>query len=625
MKMLTDKQLAIIKLLVNSPNKTIEEISSSLNISTRTVKRYIDYINDEYNGKLSVVLKRGVGYEIKGEEKDIQDVILNNINESDPNIRLVTLMLLLADEDEITGEVLSEKLLVSFSTLTKCIPELKSELSKYDLELSFRPHYGYKLVGNEFNIRAMMMDKGFYYHNSTLTGTRIVNILSEEFDLIDEITYEVLKKNNVVIADRDMANLLMRITISLSRARSKKQITSFEINEQIKHHNYDTVFEIMKNLSTKMAIDLDPSEYNYVSVYSGFMLYRFEVNGIVVEEEIRSFSEKILKMISDISGINYAGDQGILKALSIHLKIMLHRLKNNNPSQNPLIETIKKDYPLEMNYAILIAKEIQNKYQVYVNEEEIGYLAVHLATYNIKTKKQQRAVILCNYGLGTSQLIKERINDEIKDLEIIGIFPVHYLELALTQDVDYIISTIPIQNYQGDKPLIVIENVLGLDSIQKLKEESKKLSKHLHSMSNYFCEDCFFKLKATSQKEVMDTLCNNLRKRDGFTDEIINSIYEREEISSTDIGNYIAIPHTLSKGEFKSVVSIAILDQPIQWNNEKVKVVFMICLNKKDSSNIAIFKELYKVFSSATSVEKLVSSRSFSEFIAVLERELVTC
>lgn len=623
--MLTDKQLAIIKLLANKPSKTVEEISNSLNMSTRTVKRYIDYINDEYGEKLSIVLKRGVGYEIQGDEEAIQRVILNSINDSDPNIRMVTLMLMLADENEITAEELSEKLNVSVSTLTKCIPELKNELNKYDLKISFRSHHGYKLEGNEFNIRAMMMDKGFYYHNSTLTGTRIINLMPEEYDLIEETTYEILKKNSVVIADRDMANLLMRITISFSRSRSCKKMSAIDINEKLKQHNYQTVFEIMKSIADKLSIDLDATEYNYVSVYSGFMLYRFEVNDIFVEDEVIAFSKKMLDMISDLSGINYASQKDILKAFSIHLKIMLHRLQNNNASQNPLIETIKKDYPLEMNYAIQIAKEIQSTYHVVVNEEEIGYLAVHLATYSLKTEKKQRAVILCNYGLGTSQLIKERINDEIKDLEIIGIFPVHYLELALTQDVDYIISTIPIQNYTGAKPLIVIENVLSINAIQRLKEQSSKLVKHAHSFDQYFKEDCFFKLNCTTKEETMNVLCNHLKNERGFTEEIINSIYEREAMSSTDVGNYIAIPHTLSEGNFQSVVSIAILDQAIQWNNEKVKIVFLICLNKNDSENITIFKDLYRVFSSTASVDKLMNSQSFSEFIEVIERELTKC
>ncbi len=57
----------------------------------------------------------------------------------------------------------------------------------------------------------------------------------------------------------------------------------------------------------------------------------------------------------------------------------------------------------------------------------------------------------------------------------------------------------------------------------------------------------FFSIKANTKEEVILSLSNKLKERDFIEESSIKSIIDRENISSTEIGNLVAIPHTIVK------------------------------------------------------------------------------
>ncbi len=59
----------------------------------------------------------------------------------------------------------------------------------------------------------------------------------------------------------------------------------------------------------------------------------------------------------------------------------------------------------------------------------------------------------------------------------------------------------------------------------------------------------FFSIKASTKEEVIISLSNKLKERDFIEESSIKSIIDRENISSTEIGNLVAIPHTIVKGD----------------------------------------------------------------------------
>ncbi|WKK94956.1 PTS sugar transporter subunit IIA [Clostridioides difficile] len=74
------------------------------------------------------------------------------------------------------------------------------------------------------------------------------------------------------------------------------------------------------------------------------------------------------------------------------------------------------------------------------------------------------------------------------------------------------------------------------------------------------------------------SLSNKLKERDFIEESSIKSIIDRENISSTEIGNLVAIPHTIVKGDKKSIIGVGILENPIIWDKQEVQLVFMVFL-----------------------------------------------
>lgn len=619
--MLHSKQYEIIQFLYqNSTYVIADDLARHLDVSTRTIQRYVDTINDELRDHaIEIQSSRGIGYKLLGNRIIIERWLLQHryIMEHQEE-RLNEMILCLLNEEYITIDKIAEKLNFSTSTLNKVTLEIKEILKKYDVTLLSRPHHGLHVEGKEVNIRTLLSDYGFQIHNQRLY-VKLHNINEQEYEQMEHIVISYLHKNNIVIADRDINDLLARVVICISRCKQKKYIENLPIQKNVRHHNFDVIYSILNQISQTLQVELSDDEYNYVSIYSGFIIYNFNPETLFVEQDIHSFVICALQEISMVSGIDFTGQEHIINSLSAHLKILLTRINKNVTLKNPLLQQIKSNYAMEMNYAIYLAKKIEETYDVHICEDELGYLAMYFGAAKMKQNHFKRVVILCNYGVGTAQLIGERIKQEFRELEVVGIYPIHYLELAIAQDIDLIVSTIQIEGYTGKKPLLVVDNLLAIDSLAKIKEILYGKDHDMDNLIKIFHPNAWYHIQATNRDEAITKLGVHMIQQNFINQEVVNSIHEREHISSTDIGNMVAIPHTIFTQDFPSTIAVGILNKPILWDKERVQLVFMICFNKEDKANASVFRHLYKSVKNITTVSQLINAYNYEEFMLYLK------
>ena len=118
-------------------------------------------------------------------------------------------------------------------------------------------------------------------------------------------------------------------------------------------------------------------------------------------------------------------------------------------------------------------------------------------------------------------------------------------------------------------------------------------------MSNLYSERLIaVNLEADSKDSAIEQLICMLDKENRINSlsEFRDSIYERENESTTEVGEYTAIPHGRSETVKENSVCIATLKKPVIWNfetNEEIDIIFMLAV-KKDSSDthIEILSEL---------------------------------
>ena len=118
-------------------------------------------------------------------------------------------------------------------------------------------------------------------------------------------------------------------------------------------------------------------------------------------------------------------------------------------------------------------------------------------------------------------------------------------------------------------------------------------------MSNLYSERLIaVNLEADSKDSAIEQLICMLDKENWINSlsEFRDSIYERENESTTEVGEYTAIPHGRSETVIENSVCIATLKKPVIWNfetKEEIDIIFMRAV-KKDSTDthIEILSEL---------------------------------
>ena len=118
-------------------------------------------------------------------------------------------------------------------------------------------------------------------------------------------------------------------------------------------------------------------------------------------------------------------------------------------------------------------------------------------------------------------------------------------------------------------------------------------------MSNLYSERLIaVNLEADSKDSAIEQLICMLDKENRINSlsEFRDSIYERENESTTEVGEYTAIPHGRSETVIENSVCIATLKEPVIWNfetKEEIDIIFMLAV-KKDSTDthIEILSEL---------------------------------
>lgn len=133
-------------------------------------------------------------------------------------------------------------------------------------------------------------------------------------------------------------------------------------------------------------------------------------------------------------------------------------------------------------------------------------------------------------------------------------------------------------------------------------------------------------LNLSNKKDVINYLANILKKN-GYVDDVekyIEDIYHRESMGQTGIGNYIAIPHGVSKSVMKNGIAIGTLNQEISWetlDDKGVKIVFLFAVKDSDNEGDTHLKMLAQVAGKLGNdkiVEKILMTSSVDSLVEIL-------
>jgi len=361
----------------------------------------------------------------------------------------------------------------------------------------------------------------------------------------------------------------------------------------------------------------------------------FRCNGDVLSEPMFTEIRSILDEVKVHYALDFTHETELAIDLTVHIKIAMLRMEKGIYIKNPIIDQMKREYPFLFDIALFIGKRISEFTGIDFHQDEISFIVCHLAdTYESIQKgnivKEKLKVLLIAFE-GKSVLKYIVKNNEVLRQESI----IEKIEIATSVELDsfvqsgilpdLIISTSMLK-IGGRAPNLVIRPEVSVSdrfSIQAiLNKEIEKLKKRNFNtlIRVFFTYRQFYAgLQVHTPKSCIEYLCARL-KDEHFVDETFeNSVLDREALIPTSIQTGVALPHATVVHALKTSVTIATMNEPIQWGNQKVYVVLLFAIAKEDIHYLNYFYAIISKFAMEESnIQRLSKCKNFDGVIALL-------
>ncbi len=309
----------------------------------------------------------------------------------------------------------------------------------------------------------------------------------------------------------------------------------------------------------------------------------------------------------------------------IHFKSILSSKYYNLNKINPLINSIKNNYPLAFEITLTSIEKVFKNSIYDFTEDEIGYVSLHIGAaierFSQNNIKHKNTVIICGSGYGSSRLLEAKINKVfLEKLQIIDCLSLNQLDTYNLSNIDLIISTIPLKH--KDIPVVFVDFSLiskDIQNISKTITDNSIISTKI--LSEYFSKELFiYEPQVSSKEDLLNLMCDALNNQEIVFPSFKKSVLYRETLSPTNLDDFLAIPHPMELSSIKTKICVAILKEPIIWNKDiSVKAVIMLAINKNDYFEMGTIYDIFlKIINSDTLKDKLSTCSTFDEFISVL-------
>lgn len=584
------RALSIIKILLNSVEPVSSlALSQEIGCSTKTIQNEIKEVNKELKN-CEIVSIRGIGYKIEGNLDDI-DIKNSDLYDYDRVEYIIKKIINISstDKDTIKLEDLADSMYVSLSTVKNDLKEVKKILNEYNLKISSKHKQGICIEASEEDIIKFIINYSNKVDNSLSIKDFLNNNIIENLFSIKKILLDTLNYENMILTDNEFKNIVNYISIYLSRNNTNQS---------------DFIKEYIKKYKSKKEKPISEDEQ------------------LLIRKAIKEFCRDL----NIATSINLSHDKIFEECLFNHISNLYKRADLGINQYEITAGEIKLKYPFPFELGKIAKKTIEKNLNMEISEDEVENIALHIggALERIDKrdeKKVYKTIIVCTSGVGTSMLIKSKLENIFKGkLEIIKVIPSYLIDYVNVLDIDFVISTVEVN----------LENVNVIKVSPMLTDkEIKLIEKYIETenvyidldIQNLFSSELFFKdIKAETRSQVIDIMSKKLVEKGYIDDTMRQSYFERETIATTEIGNMVAIPHG-AKGEvYENKVAIGILKEPISWEVGKVRLVIMLALDKEKILDYEeVFSKIYKRVDSIAKVISICENKSYEKFIKLFK------
>lgn len=650
--MLSHRQISIVKLLqLSGEYTTMGKIADHLGVSIKTVRNDIGAIKEYCAGQQSgtIIAKPHEGVKIIFEEGE-WELFEQKLEEADEKKFLqtdikYTVIELLLKKKTVSFLALEKRLYMGRGTIEKALPLISSWFQNHNILCEKKRGRGMEIFYTEFHWRMAMWR---FFCDSKPDVKQKETMLLELLDGFDcagvEKGVRFLEQSfGLIFGYEGHLQMIFLLSLSVLRLRQKKYVSMPNVEAVKVDGTFD--LELRKRLSADLEdyyqIQIPDAEKEYllfvirISDIQGFASITVKDKFQMDHLELCYVTMKIINLMGDIINIDLKSDQFFTDSLFMQLRSTIQRLKYHISWPHPLLKQVKQKYP-NIFAAIYAAGVFFNKeLGLEINENEMCSLALHLGGALERNITILTACVICNYGIGVSQLLKERIERNIPDLRILEVFSARDARKIRNIQCDFLISTLPMEELSTSKEIIVVEHLLPAGDIKKIGEKMKQLRKFKLRTKNHHKEVqlhrnlfnpefIWIQEEAEDKARIIHKMCKALADAGYVTEQYEQSVFEHEEMAPTELGSRVAIPHGYAKHVIHPVVACAALKQPVEWQEHKrVDLIFMLAFNLDEASGLkeetikfySVFLDLLDSEEELQRVRNIVDKKELAEYM----------
>lgn len=614
-----------------------EELADILEVSTRTIRELMKEVREETkrHGAL-ITYKNNLGYHMDIVDSSLFSSYIEKIHSSLKSLKFeypitqkersdYLIRKFLVASQPLKSDDLCEELGVSKTTFAQDLRNAKDELDKYRLSLKTAFRKGLYLAGSEADIQRCTADYYFYtdYAESDSFTEHTLGMFCRKYEkTVRNVILDVLSANQYSVTDLGINNLVIHILITMYRTEKGMEndhtvtVSDFSSCRMEMKMAEEMTVAIQKNT----GIVIDKGDFYFIAIHMMGSRLLTEKDENLISLNTLNLVRELLDELNDQFHINFYEDLELFGLLCMHMEPMIQRVKNGIPLRNPLLQTIKTENPDGYDLAVYSCHWLTERLHVSIDENEIGYLALHfgIALERLHTEKGKRILVVCASGAGTSRMLKynlEKIfHNKAETIETASVSKIGETDL---DQYDLIVTTVPL-SVKTDTKIIQVNYILSMEDQNTLSHVFDDVNSE--AVLSAFDRRLFIEKNGECHPddilyEMIDILSSVTHVPEHFYDLVL----KREDISSTYMGNGIAVPHPSLVMLDENYIVVAHLKNKMKWfNGNKVEWVFLLGMKKEEDVNTdTLVRTLYAMINSKDMLKQMKGKCDYDTFLSL--------
>ena len=532
---------------------------------------------------------------------------------------------------------LADELHIADSTLQTELRNMREETSRFGIKIE-RKRDMISLSGSERDKRRLINhlitsqgSEGF----AAFASSQLLNNTYESISLIGLVS-TVLKERGLTCNDYGINNIVLHLTVMIDRLRQGQTVDDDTPQPgQDAGSAWHASEEICSAISAMYKINTAKPEIYYLALTIALNTkgseegegLRNSVTDYLSADEIEQTREIVAALEQAYCLEPF--DDAFETRLALHFHDLRKRAESGTYARNPLVARTKSAYPLVYDMAVFVANEFSTHYHLSVNEHEIAFLAFHIGGYFennlLDTSRITCTLLYIGYHemhLAALERINKVFGGEIVVTNVSSVSACNLSEVS----TDLVLSPVPV-NAPHARTTLIVKPILtneDLDDIRTALDTilaQKRSTRMQEAVRQYLRPDLFRRnYYVASRNDMIRDLARDCVVKGLCNEDFFEDVLRREAMSSTAIGNQVAIPHSLAVPTRVPFFSVVVNDKPMEWDDQRVSLVVLIGINKNSRSSFRIlFDDVLAILSKPANIAVLLECKDYDDFISRLE------